>query len=172
MVGGRGHLCSRTYVDPLTAIEYATDMSASIWHQPFDVDVLNSMCEGSMVEHLEIRFTEVGADFLRATMPVDARSRQPLGILHGGASVTLAETVGSVGANGCVDQAERYCVGLDINANHIRVVREGMVVATGRPLHLGRGTQVWQINIENEDNKLVCASRLTMIVLDKPEERS
>ena len=144
-------------------------MATPIWHRPFDVDALNSMCQGSMVEHLGILFTEVGPDFLKATMPVDPRSRQPLGILHGGASVALAETVGSVGANACVDQDRRYCVGLDINANHVRVMRGGTVVATGRPLHLGRGTHVWQIHIENEDGQLVCTSRLTMIVLDQPE---
>lgn len=144
-------------------------MESAIWHRPFGLDALNDMRVGSMVEHLGIEFTEVGADFLRAEMPVDARTRQPYGILHGGASVALAETVGSVGANACIDYETQHCVGLEVNGNHLRWVRSGKVVATGRPLHMGRKTQVWEIRIEDRDGRLVCVSRLTLAVLGNDE---
>ena len=120
-----------------------------------------------MVEHLGIEFTAVGEDYLEATMPVDKRTHQPIGLLHGGASVALAETLGSVGANYCVDPEKQYCVGLEINANHIRSVRSGYVKGTARPVHLGKRTHVWEIRIVNEQNELVCVSRITMAVLDK-----
>jgi 1,4-dihydroxy-2-naphthoyl-CoA hydrolase len=140
---------------------------ASIWREPLTLDAINAMGEGNMGAHLDIRFTEVGPDFLRASMPVDSRTRQPFGLLHGGASVVLAETVGSVAANACVDTATHYCVGIEVNANHVRPVREGRVTATARPLHRGRSTQVWQIHIRNETEALICASRLTVAVVER-----
>jgi 1,4-dihydroxy-2-naphthoyl-CoA hydrolase len=112
------------------------------------------------------RFTELGDDYIKATMPVDARTHQPFGILHGGASVALAETMGSVGAQLCVDSSRFYVVGQEINANHVRPVRSGLVTGTARPLHLGRRSHVWDIRIEDGASRLVCVARLTMSVLD------
>lgn len=132
---------------------------------PVDINALNELRRGSMVEHLGITLTDAGTDWLRGTMPVDARTRQPFGILHGGASVALAETLGSIAGNLCVDPARQRVVGLEINANHLRAVREGTVTGTARAVHVGRSTQVWEIRIENEDGKAVCISRLTLAVV-------
>jgi 1,4-dihydroxy-2-naphthoyl-CoA hydrolase len=121
----------------------------------------------SMPDYIGIEFLEIGDDYIKARMPVDRRTRQPAGLLHGGASVTLAETLGSVGAWLCIDPAKQTCVGLEINANHVRAVRDGWVYGTARPLHIGRTTQLWEIKITNEEDKLVCVSRITMAVLDK-----
>jgi 1,4-dihydroxy-2-naphthoyl-CoA hydrolase len=118
-----------------------------------------------MIEHLGIEFTEITDDFIRGTMPVDGRTRQPYGLLHGGASVALAETLGSMGAMLCVDTGEYQCVGQEINANHVRSARTGQVTGTARPVHLGARTQVWIIDIVNEAGKLVCTSRLTVAVV-------
>lgn len=120
-----------------------------------------------MIEHIGINITEVGDDFLAGTMPVDHRTVQPMGILHGGASVALAETLGSMAASLVIDPSRQYCVGLDINANHMRSARSGYVKGVARPLHLGSSTQVWSIEIKDEQEKLVCISRLTMAVLTK-----
>jgi 1,4-dihydroxy-2-naphthoyl-CoA hydrolase len=139
----------------------------SIWFQPFSVDELNTYQQKTLVTHLGIRYTEVGDDYLKAVMPVDERTKQPAGILHGGASVALAETLGSTGANLVVDRSKKLCVGLDINANHIRAMREGEVTGIARPLHIGSSTQVWEIRITDRDEKLVCISRITMAVLDR-----
>jgi 1,4-dihydroxy-2-naphthoyl-CoA hydrolase len=128
---------------------------------------LNQMNRGNMVGFLGIEFTEVGTDYVCARMPVDERTRQPMGLLHGGASVALAETLGSIAAYCTIDADKQYCVGLDINANHIRGVSEGFVHGKASPLHLGRSTQVWEIRITDEAGKLVCISRLTMAVLDR-----
>ena len=130
--------------------------------------MLNATSRDSLIEHLGIEYTNIGPDYLEAKMPVDHRTRQPQGLLHGGASVALAETIGSVAANLAVDTKKQYCVGLDINANHVRSVTEGYVYAIAKPLHTGKSTHVWQIHITNEDDKLVCVSRLTVAVLDKP----
>jgi 1,4-dihydroxy-2-naphthoyl-CoA hydrolase len=138
----------------------------AIWFKRFSVEDLNAYQQQTLVSHLGIRYTEVGDDFLSATMPVDQRTKQPAGILHGGASVALAETLGSTGANLVVDRDRQLCVGLEINANHIRAMREGEVRGTARPLHLG-GTQVWEIRISDEKDRLVCISRITMAVLDR-----
>lgn len=127
---------------------------------------LNDFVRGTMVEHLGITFTEVGPDYLKATMPVDHRTHQPFGLLHGGASAALAETVGSTAAGACVDPERQYCVGIEINANHLRAVRRGHVTGTARPLHRGRRTHVWEIHIHDGD-ELVCVSRLTLAVLDR-----
>ncbi|NNE69928.1 MAG: hotdog fold thioesterase [Rhodothermales bacterium] len=141
--------------------------SKPIWFSRPTVEEANRRGEQTMVDHLGIVITEIGPDFLRATMPVDDRTRQPHGILHGGASVALAETVGSMAAAYCVDLSTQYCVGLDINANHIRPVRDGVVTATARPLHLGRTTQVWETIIRDERDRLVSIGRLTMAVLKR-----
>jgi 1,4-dihydroxy-2-naphthoyl-CoA hydrolase len=137
----------------------------SIWFKPFSLDDLNAYQQQTLVSHLGIRYTELGDDFLSATMPVDQRTKQPAGILHGGASVALAETLGSTGANMVVDRDKQLCVGLEINANHLRAMREGEVKGTARPLHLGGTTQVWEIRICDDQDRLVCISRITMAVL-------
>lgn len=137
----------------------------SIWFKPVTLADI-SMAFG-MPKHLGMEFTEVGPDFLRGRMPVDHRTHQPYGILHGGASVALAETLGSYGAMLVVDADKYRCVGQEINANHIRGVSSGFVIGTARPVHLGRRSHVWEIRITDERDKLVCISRLTMAVLDK-----
>lgn len=138
----------------------------SIWFRPYTLEELDRQSPGSMAEHLDIRFTEIGPDYLRASMPVDARTVQPFGLLHGGASVTLAETVGSVAANCVIDAGRAFCVGQEINANHLRGVRSGRVTATARPIHIGNRSQVWEIRIEDEKGRLTCISRLTMAVVE------
>jgi len=130
-------------------------------------DLLNATAQQTLASHLGIEFIEVGPDFLKAKMPVDARTIQPLGLLHGGASVALAETVGSVACSLRLDPAHQTCVGLEINANHIKSVRSGYVYGTARPIHLGRKTQVWEIKITDEAEELISISRLTMMILDK-----
>lgn len=144
----------------------------SIWLSPQSLESLNAKSAGTMVRHLEIVFTEIGEDFLRATMPVDERTRQPFGLLHGGASAALAETLGSLAASMCVDAARYRCVGQEVNANHIRSVRAGTVTGTARALHIGRRSQVWNIDIVDESGRLVCVSRLTMAVLEKARSAS
>lgn len=136
-----------------------------LWKQDTDLARVNGWSERTMMQVLGIRITEIGADFLRGTMPVDARTHQPFGLLHGGASVALAETLGSTAALLTLDPDREVAVGLDINANHVRAVRAGTVTGTARPLHLGRTTQVWEIRIEREDGALVCMTRLTMAVV-------
>jgi 1,4-dihydroxy-2-naphthoyl-CoA hydrolase len=138
-----------------------------IWQIEVNLALMNQRGQGSMLEHLGIVFTEIGDDYLVAEMPVDHRTRQPLGIMHGGASCVLAETVGSTAANFCVAYPQQYCVGLDINTNHLRMAKEGIVIAKAKPFHLGRTTQVWGIEIKNTSGQLVSINRLTMAVLDK-----
>lgn len=138
-----------------------------IWKMPMDLSIANERGLETMSSHLGIEFTAFGDDYLQARMPVDKRTRQPIGIMHGGASCVLAETVGSTAANFCVDITQNYCVGLDINTNHIRSMREGFVIATAKPFHLGKTTQVWGIDITGEDGKLVSVNRLTMAVLKR-----
>jgi len=132
-----------------------------------NISTVNQFSKNTMVEHLGIEITEVGADFMRAKMPVDHRTKQPLGLLHGGASLALAETLGSIAAHSVVDPEKQYCVGLEINGNHIKSVKEGWVYAIAKPHHIGRKTQVWEIKITNENDDLVCISRITMAVMDK-----
>lgn len=120
-----------------------------------------------MTDFLDIKFSKIGEDFLEATMPVDNRTKQPLGLLHGGANVVLAETLGSVAATLTVDQKKQYCVGLEINANHLKSVKDGLVRGVTRPVHLGKKTQVWEIKIYNEQDELTCISRITMAIIDK-----
>jgi 1,4-dihydroxy-2-naphthoyl-CoA hydrolase len=144
--------------------------SLRIWHRP-DLDPADiTRKEGqSLAEHLGIVITEIGDDYVTATMPVDTRTVQPHGRLHGGASVALAETVGSLAANLTLDPAQQIAVGLEINANHVRPVKSGLVQATARPEALGRTTQIWSIRIVDDQQRLVCISRLTMAVI--PVER-
>jgi uncharacterized protein (TIGR00369 family) len=135
-----------------------------IWKKQPIVEMLQVFSNNTMVQHLGIQFTAVGDDFLEARMPVDARTLQPFGLLHGGASATLAETLGSIGAYHCIDE-NKACVGLEINANHIRAVRSGWVTGRAMPLHLGRTTHVWEIRITDDLGDLTCISRLTMMIL-------
>jgi 1,4-dihydroxy-2-naphthoyl-CoA hydrolase len=137
----------------------------SIWFEPYTLDQLPS--HGGLQKHLGIEFTEIGPDFLRGRMPVDERTHQPYGILHGGASVALAETLGSVGAGLVIDRSKYGCVGQEINANHIRGVSSGFVIGTARPVHLGRRSHVWEIRITDEQDRLICISRLTMFIVDR-----
>lgn len=141
----------------------------SIWQIALTVEALDARSKDTMMDHLGIRFTDIGEDFLTASMPVDSRTRQPLGIMHGGASCVLAETVGSTAANCCIDFNRFYCVGLDINTNHLRSIREGFVYATAKPYHLGQSTQVWGIEIKDEQQRLISINRLTMAVLSRKE---
>ncbi len=136
-----------------------------IWFCPPQLAEFTSIHVGTAVERLGIEFTGAGDDWLSARMPVDSRTLQPFGILHGGASVLLAETLGSSAGNLCLDPEKFYCVGLDINANHVRAVRDGWVTGVARPLHLGRSTQIWEIRISDAGERLVCIARLTLSVL-------
>lgn len=138
-----------------------------LWKQSTDVDALNRLSNGCAVEHLGIVITSVNEDSMTATMPVDSRTRQPFGLLHGGASVMLAESVGSLAGNLCVDSGQA-CVGQSIHASHIRSVREGVVIATAKPKHIGRTSQIWHIAIQDEHARLVCDVQLTLAVIDKP----
>jgi 1,4-dihydroxy-2-naphthoyl-CoA hydrolase len=138
----------------------------SIWYRPYTLEELDQQSRGSMVEYVDIRFSEIGPDYLRATMPVDHRTWQPYGLLHGGATVVLAETLGSVGATCCVDTSRYYCVGQEINANHIRSARSGRVTGTARPVHLGSRSHVWEIRVEDDRQRLVAISRMTLAVVE------
>ncbi|HET6804952.1 MAG TPA: hotdog fold thioesterase [Frateuria sp.] len=139
----------------------------AIWKQPPDLDRVNRWSENTLMQVLGIRITAIGEDSLTGTMPVDERTHQPFGLLHGGASVALAETLGSTAALLTLDPEQEVAVGLDINANHVRGVRSGAVTGTAKALHLGRSTQVWEIRIEDEGGALVCISRLTMAVVPR-----
>jgi len=140
----------------------------SIWRSLLPLETLNAGGAGTLMGPLGIEFTEIGANFIRGTMPVDARTHQPFGLLHGGASVALAETLGSMGANMCVDSSRYLCVGQEINANHLKSVRSGHVTGTARPLHVGTRSQVWSIEIVSDSGALVCVSRLTIAVIPRP----
>ena len=137
----------------------------SIWFSEVNLEALQEANRINMQAYLDLRFEEIGPDYLIASLPVDHRTMQPYGLLHGGASVVLAESVGSVAANLVVDNSKFYCLGLDINANHLRSARAGRVYAKAMPLHLGRSTQVWEIKITDENEKMVAISRLTMAVM-------
>jgi len=138
-----------------------------IFKPEITLDALNKLSANTMVDHLGIIYTMLGEDYLEAKMPVDHRTHQPLGLLHGGASVTLAETLGSVAAMCCLDTSLQYPVGLEINANHVKSVREGMVTGKAKPVHIGKKTHVWEIRITTEKNELVCISRITLAIIDK-----
>ena len=134
----------------------------TIWHEPFSLELVGQHSQNTLISQLGIEFVEAGDDYLRAKMPVDARTHQPAHTLHGGASVALAETLASWAATFVVDREKNYCVGLEINANHVRAVASGWVIGTARPVHLGRSTQVWEVRIEDEQGRPVCVSRLTL----------
>lgn len=142
----------------------------AIWHGEPTLEAVNAMGEKCMPGFLGMRITEIGNDYLVGTMPVDERTRQPFGILHGGASVALAETLGSIGANLVVDNDKFYCVGQEINANHLRPVAEGTVTAKASAVHVGRSSQVWEIRIHDPRGKLNCISRITMAVVPVPAQ--
>jgi 1,4-dihydroxy-2-naphthoyl-CoA hydrolase len=136
-----------------------------IWFKKdWNLEKLNRFASNTLNEWIGIQFIEVGENYLKASMPVDSRTRQAYGLLHGGASATLAETVGSVASVMVVDPEKYYCVGVEINANHLRSVKEGLVIATAIPLHLGLSSHVWEIKIKDMQDNLVCASRLTVFV--------
>ena len=140
----------------------------AIWKRQPPLDLAHQRNQGTLVGHVGIELIETGDDYVKGRMPVDERTRQPAGILHGGASVVLAETLASWAATFCVDHTRQSCVGLEINANHVRAVASGYVYGVARPAHLGRSTQIWEVRITSEDDKLVCISRVTMAVLDTP----
>ena len=143
-------------------------MKQIIWfNHDISAEAISAMGKNTMGEYLGIRFTEVGNNYLKATMPVNEHTRQPYGLLHGGASCVLAETIGSIASALVINPQENICVGLEINANHLRGVREGYVTGTATPLHLGSSTHVWDIRIHNDQQKLVCISRLTVAILQK-----
>ena len=137
---------------------------ANIWKKPFTLDMANRTGERTATSHLGIEILEIGDDYIRGRVPVDERTKQPFGLLHGGVSVVLAETLGSMGAFYSCPEGHR-AVGLDINANHLRAATSGWVTGTARPVHLGRSTHVWQIELVNEAGELTCVSRLTMAIL-------
>lgn len=138
-----------------------------LWKQEISLERINAMFKNTLCDTIGMRITEVGDDYVRGTLPVDARTHQPYGLLHGGASIALAETLGSLAGMLTLDPAVDAAVGLDINANHLRGVKSGTVIGTARPLHLGRSTQVWEIRIEDEKQRLVCISRLTLAVVPR-----
>lgn len=137
----------------------------TIWFRPITANGLNERGRETMAAYLGISFTEIGEDYLKATMPFSNKTRQPIGLLHGGANVVLAETMASTAANAVIDIEKMYCVGLEINANHIRSVREGVVTGITRPIHIGRSTQIWEIQIKDPRGKISCISRMTASVV-------
>jgi len=139
----------------------------AIWVTRATPQMLDDVRKKSLSAHLGIEFLEVGDDFIKARMPVDHRTVTPFGVLHGGASAAFAETLGGAAANLCVDRERKLCVGLEINANHVRSVKDGFVYGTSRPIHLGNSTQVWEIQIQDQEGRLVCISRLTIAVVDR-----
>ncbi|WP_417512646.1 hotdog fold thioesterase [Marinobacter sp.] len=140
----------------------------AIWTLKPDLEHLAKASANTAVSHMGIEYTEIGDDYVTGRMPVDQRTVQPFGILHGGSSVVLAETLGSMAANCCLKDPDTVAVGLEINANHIRPVTKGWVYGTARPIHIGSATQVWEIRLENEAGKTTCISRLTMAVTRRP----
>lgn len=139
----------------------------TIWFRPITLNELQKSRANTMVDHLGIEFSEIGNDYLCGTMPVDDRTRQPMGIMHGGASCALAETVASVAANYTVDQEKFVCVGLEINTSHVKMISSGYVKATAHPIHMGKSTQLWEIKIVDEQGRLISLNRLRMAVLER-----
>ncbi len=138
----------------------------NIWTRPLTLESINASNKNTAVANLGIEFIAIGEDYIKGRMPVDSRTIQPFGILHGGSSVLLAETLGSIAANYCLRKDGQRAVGLEINANHLRAVASGWVTGTARPIHIGASTQVWEIRIENDEGKPTCISRITMAVID------
>lgn len=144
-------------------------MDAIWFNKELSIEELSALGKRTMAEILDIRFTETGKDFIKATMPVDHRTHQPYGLLHGGASCVLAETLGSIASAHVINPEKFICVGIEINANHIRSVRSGLVTGITTPIHIGASTHVWDIRIYDEREKLICISRLTVAILKKPK---
>ncbi len=140
-----------------------------IWFKEIDLTSMNSICANTMSSHLGIEILEIGKDFIRASMPVDERTKQPYGILHGGASVALAETIGSYGSHLIIDSSKFMSVGLEINANHIRKATHGKVIGIAKPIHIGKTTHVWGIEIMDEKGLLICICRLTVAIISKKD---
>lgn len=138
-----------------------------MFNKDFTLEGLNEFSKKSMVGHIGIEITEIGDDFIKAKMPVDHRTIQPMGLLHGGASVVLAETLGSIGSTMLTDINKQSCVGLEINANHIKSAKKGFVYGTAKPIHIGKRTHVWEIKVSNDNNDLVCISRITIAIIDR-----
>lgn len=143
-----------------------------IWFSTPDLQTMNAGGKNTALQAMGIEITEIGPDYVRGTMPADHRTFQPFGLVHGGANVVLAETLGSVGANLLVDNSKFYCVGQEVNANHLRGVRSGLVTGTARLVHAGRTSQVWSIELHDDQGKLTCISRLTMAVVPIPGAKS
>lgn len=143
------------------------DGKAPVWKTAVTVEQIAERSKDTLMEHLGIEYLEIGDDWLKARMPVDHRTKQTAGILHGGASAALAETLGSIAAGLCVDREKKRIVGLEINANHIRPVRHGWVTGVTTPIHIGNTTQIWEIRLTNDEGKLTCVSRLTVANIDK-----
>jgi 1,4-dihydroxy-2-naphthoyl-CoA hydrolase len=139
-----------------------------IWFKPYTLADLDKLRPKTLIAHLDITFTEIGPDFIAGRMPVNEHVHQIAGVLHGGASVVLAETLGSLGAGLAIDNEKQFCVGQEINANHLRSIASGDVIGIARPFHIGATSHVWGIEIRDERDKLVCVSRLTVAVRDKP----
>jgi len=138
----------------------------SIWKRNVSLTALNALSENTLIAHLGIEYTEIGDDYIKAVMPVDHRTHQPFGVLHGGASAVLAETIGSLAGYLTVDE-DKICVGVELNASHLRSVTEGMVTGIAKVVRIGRTLQVWQIDITDQADRLICSSRLTVSVIDK-----
>lgn len=143
----------------------------SIWYKPYKIEDLQELITNTLAETLGIKLTEITSDSLKCSMEVLQHTKQSMGILHGGASAALSETLGSIASNLIVDGDKFYCVGLDINASHVRPVSHGFISAEAKPVHLGRKTHIWRIDITNDEGKLVCTSRLTMAVISRDEKR-
>ncbi len=141
-----------------------------IFNHNINTEQLNVLCRDTMISHLGIEFTEISDNSLKARMPVDRRTVQPYKVLHGGASLALAETLGSIASYLVVDQSRFYCVGMEINANHIRPAEKGWVIGEVTSIHIGKKSHIWQIIINNEENKMVCISRITMAILEKKDQ--
>ena len=142
-------------------------MDAIWFKKELSIEELTALCDQTIAELLDLKFIETGSNFIKATMPVDHRTHQPYGLLHGGASCVLAETLGSIASGHVIDPEKFICVGIEINANHIRSVRSGLVTGITTPIHIGNSTHVWDIKIYDEREKLVCISRLTVAILKK-----
>ncbi len=141
-------------------------MSTSIWHRTPDIALMNGdMNKGTIGEHLEILMTEVGDDYITGTMPADARTFQPYGVVHGGANVVLAESLGSIAGAHVIDFATSKCLGQEVSASHLRPVSSGLVTGTARPIHLGRRSHIWEIRLTNDEGKLTCISKLTLAII-------
>lgn len=156
-------------LDPtLTVPSFLRDLNPMIWRQKHTLQSIQDICKNTLCEHLGMKFTEIGDDYIIATMPVDSRTHQPAGLLHGGASVALAESLGSIASALCIPNDEQMPVGIEINASHIRSARSGLVTGKVTPIRLGKTLHVWNIEIRNEKQDLLCTSRLSVMIVNRP----